>query len=78
MNYSGLKSNYSVHNGMAAVRCASWYAGAVNCGHQFGIHTDYSRKASPLYVDEGASVAWPFELKHAHTPVNNTDTMEDK
>lgn len=75
MNYSGLLSNHSVDNGMAAVQCASWYADAMNCGPQSGIHTGYSRKASHLYVDEDASAASPFELMHAHTPVNNTDTM---
>lgn len=78
MNYSGLQSNHSADNGMAAVQCASWYADAMSCGRQFGIHTDYSHKASHLYADEDASAAWPFELMHAHTPVNNTDTMEDK
>jgi hypothetical protein len=62
---------------MAAAQCASWYAGAVNCGHQFGIHTGYSHKASHLYVDEDASAAWPFELMRAHTPVNNTNTGID-
>jgi len=69
MNCSGLLNNHSADNGMVAVQCAAWYVDVVNCGHQFGIHTGYSRKASHLYADEDASAAWPYVLMHAHTPV---------